>query len=731
MGSMCCSSGGVPIAIDHNVVDLHFECHDDTPYNECQYVHRLRETMVFYQRWMRTHSDDDGAEVGIYEYIRKIKTPPYSVRRLLDDYHHLISVHLRKVELDDIYAYFCAPLPSDLLCDIHSCAMIHRNHRDRGMDQADQLYFKQARNEIITEQILDQMHCYVYHTFDAGLKLTRHEKAHIEEQLEADAATETVSDHRRQLITAKMQQKKALRSELRKAGGSGSGSRKRMDEESNKFMSHFGNEMDAELKDDERGADMHLYSFGVKYYYNADKYRDNGDVDVEFNVGDTYADWFVAAKYDSLKQELVHNTLCTMSLASLSQLKLRCEQLLKTRHVRQECGDMPLECLLAMTVYCNCTHLQGVLTRTYRHLRNESNGELKARHREMARLGQTLQRCVERHGTRVKSGDTERFYHGIDAPMLFTSTLNRFFGPLSTSSEYEVSAGFATQMGMILELKDGTLLASHAAGIYFDCELISDFGYEKEKFFIGGQTPLKIVGIFHLQLKANYRALVQIINNLLSVLKGDLSVRKRKAQKAMVKLLKHRTGESPLSAMPRYMDALFARICAGIKLVVNKFNVTFASTQYEVLASYLCAADCHFFRLDLLMELFPNLTSISVERNVLTPQLFDALETYLRVEFEAVQLKPRALNNVIFKSPVVGQRSLTFKQIVSKYSDRYSCLDWTVRISKKDKKQDSDWLIVESIHNRVDQKQRNILIGERVLARTEQYLLNNTSIFAQ
>ena len=235
-------------------------------------------------------------------------------------------------------------------------------------------------------------------------------------------------------------------------------------------------------------------------------------------------------------------------------------------------------------------------------------------------------------------------------------------------------------------------------------------------------------------LNANFAAFVQIINNLLSVLKGDISRDKnsckiqKKAQKAIVYFLKHRSGERTLDpdAMPPYIDKLFAHICEGITFVVIKFNVTFASKQYAVLASYLCPADCQFFRLDLLMSLFPNLASITVERNLLTTQLFDGLEEYLQLQNES------RLQNVVFRSPVGGPGqlgSLSFKQVVNKYSERYRLLDWAVRISKKD----SNWLVVESAKNKrkhARSSSEHIMIGQSVLAQTEQYLLNTKSLFS-
>ena len=55
---------------------------------------------------------------------------------------------------------------------------------------------------------------------------------------------------------------------------------------------------------------------------------------------------------------------------------------------------------------------------------------------------------MDKYGCDVNSkGAHKVFYHGIDTRMLFESTIAVFHGPLSTSSEYDVSLHFASQKG--------------------------------------------------------------------------------------------------------------------------------------------------------------------------------------------------------------------------------------------------------------------------------------------
>eukprot|EP01084_Bolivina_argentea_P252770 424388_1 len=162
----------------------------------------------------------------------------------------------------------------------------------------------------------------------------------------------------------------------------------------------------------------------------------------------------------------------------------------KTKHIIKNCQRIKKRHLICIMIYTNFDDLQYEYTKTYRKLNeNESDNDIKKRHLEFVHLGKLLREAVETNGICVENGKTKTFFHGINRELLFTSTLAQFCGPISTSSEYEVAIKFTNNNGILLELNDGTLLSNQSKSMYFDCEWISDFGYEKEKFFIGGKVP--------------------------------------------------------------------------------------------------------------------------------------------------------------------------------------------------------------------------------------------------
>ena len=132
-------------------------------------------------------------------------------------------------------------------------------------------------------------------------------------------------------------------------------------------------------------------------------------------------------------------------------------------------------------------------------------------------------------------GDVETFYHGINRELMFTSTLHKFCGPISTTSEYTIALMFTNNNGILVQLEDGTLLSRNKDCVYFDCEWLSDFGYEKEKFFIGGKIPLKIVSIFHVKLNENYKTYIELITMLLTIIEGDMIEVPQRKEKVFVR----------------------------------------------------------------------------------------------------------------------------------------------------------------------------------------------------
>eukprot|EP01084_Bolivina_argentea_P293713 505214_1 len=362
---------------------LEFECKGSNEYSECQHINRLRDTLIYYSEWILNHKDaQTGDTISIYQYIRKGKE--YSLRRLLNDYHHLIHKHLNEIEFEDIYNFFVEALPMKR-CVMSSCNMMTRNNRDRSNQSKtkdNKIYYIMDQNkEIITEQILDQIHCMIYHTFDTGFKLTRNEKAELSnydktENKSDDTVydeiyeTKNENDRQRERIGAMIRGRKEKLRGLRNIG-----------RDHNKFMSNInitetdeknGTENDAQKPDITNDKDA-MFSFGIRYYYD-EKYKDNEDLDAEYNIGYPYNDWYINKKHNGLKEELLQNTNCKIEASQWNELYLKCEQYLKADHIVHNCNNIHINNLISLMIYCNFDILQCEYTKTYRYL-NETESD--------------------------------------------------------------------------------------------------------------------------------------------------------------------------------------------------------------------------------------------------------------------------------------------------------------------------------------------------------------------
>ena len=87
---------------------------------------------------------------------------------------------------------------------------------------------------------------------------------------------------------------------------------------------------------------------------------------------------------------------------------------------------------------------------------------------------------LNKFGTRwADMPNAKALYTGIDRKMGLSSTATfSFYGPLSTSSSYEVAKGFATDKGMVLKIASRFPRLNYCNA--FQASLISDYPEEQE-----------------------------------------------------------------------------------------------------------------------------------------------------------------------------------------------------------------------------------------------------------
>ena len=202
---------------------LHFnsintDCNEtELDYDECSCIpiQRIIAIIKIYHKWFNIKDkinfmDFDGNMHGfINHFLTQYESrlhAAYSNVALLNDFHHIIKQH----ELSYVSSYIKKEIGG---CMIDNCQMIKRHYRDKSLCiQDNQLrnsfYFGFGGNsrEVNTENILDTIHCHIFHSTDT-LCMTPYEIKQLESGCDTDTDEE---DEIIDLNTIKLMQIKSI-----------------------------------------------------------------------------------------------------------------------------------------------------------------------------------------------------------------------------------------------------------------------------------------------------------------------------------------------------------------------------------------------------------------------------------------------------------------------------------------------------------------------------------------
>eukprot|EP01083_Nonionella_stella_P284916 969894_1 len=457
---------------------------------------------------------------------------------LQNDFNHSLMQHGEHFET--IYNYLIAHLDGKQCCDSSKCMMWRRNNRNRSdvnqqplaphsHDDEKQL---QAVGDLVRQQLVDRIHCYYLHSFDTGKKIRKETR-------------------RTRLIQSA---KQALEQGFVDTMISGSNAIKSMRDKpalpttNDKFIitqHNISTQMDSynygyrffywpKYKNSERRFDpvhreyavrtvvlMNTFSFNHKGYDHS--------VPVA-NVNSSLGEWYIEQKYQSFKEELLGNSICTINIKEWDALYEKALIHQQTTLVQNmSCANkraavwydvqvdskMCAEHLIAMMVQCNYDTLQFKFKQTYRkEPSDETDSQLRERHRNYWWLGKLLREMVECFGMdQYIDCEPKYFYRerirlwvGLSKQFVFPSLFAFIKGPFSTTTAPAVARGFDNNNGLCLELSiDRKWIFSGPDGNQshngigkpidefqpskfqvFDCHWLSDYVNEMEVFCIGG-----------------------------------------------------------------------------------------------------------------------------------------------------------------------------------------------------------------------------------------------------
>ncbi len=330
-----------------------------------------------------------------------------------------------------------------------------------------------------------------------------------------------------------------------------------------------------------------LYSFGFRFYYH-EYYRHNDNVMEVLPGSDNNCDktnaefgkmlparfWFITPKYKSIKDEVLNNEMCCLSITQFNdnlinaRLKLEANKhnlshphqtFLTVYNIRKD-QQASIHHILGIVLYTNNTKLCSEFTRSFRMLSvEETFGELKKRHSHFGNWAKYLREAVEVYGNRLSDRNFRQVYHGISSEMIFKGLSSFCCLPKSTTRSEDVALSFAGYgEGMILTIQN-----SYTALPYFDCAPYSQFSYESEILFIGGFQRLHIVGITALKNNINYDEWIismKLFETSMMAMPSGFLVQPRHLEKINA-LIQYKLNENRMQDPPKYICELFDQIC--------------------------------------------------------------------------------------------------------------------------------------------------------------------------
>eukprot|EP01084_Bolivina_argentea_P114896 204449_1 len=282
------------------------------------------------------------------------------------------------------------------------------------------------------------------------------------------------------------------------------------------------------------------FHIGYRFYY-WDYYKNNKSILDKQTIGNKYDhsgykphELYIEAKYQSIKQEILNNTICVLSIHQFTTSLTKALKYVHAEAAKQcKCrvtifqnvykiyginNNTPISVnnLLSVILYCDWTELCCKFSKTFR--KNSIYQPISSiinSNSEYANWSRVLRETVELYGQTgddyVWDNDGHKvyaargpFYTGMTFVMAMPEFNIRLCSPTSTSMKIEVATRFGGDKGMILQLNNiGYELSTKLHS--FNCAWLSNYSGEDERLFFGGAYRIQIQTIRNISTAQNFR----------------------------------------------------------------------------------------------------------------------------------------------------------------------------------------------------------------------------------
>eukprot|EP01083_Nonionella_stella_P005185 15036_1 len=586
---------------------------------------------------------------------------------VLNDFNHVLDHHPDAFTMNN----------RTRRCGVDHCSIIRRNYKNRFSDSlhgvSETSCYDTDCRDIVNIQILDRLHTYCYHTFDEG---------------------------RRIASVYNRQNQKRYRKTLR---------------------SHS---FDKELK----------YKTGMRYYY-WDYFKDNisiidptrqikNDANASVMIGEVY----VPPKFANLKAEVINNEICTISSSEWNVIIAKAHVHKETNHYKamacnasyfkqyydiSEGTPISVQHIAAMMLYCNKDALQRRFSETIWDV------QLNEKHRNYHHLAKLLRENVEVFGSNNIALKNVSLYHGVALDSQFSSLDICFNGPLSSTTSYEVAAGFAMGAkdgeGMVLEftLNDDWVSQNNKTICLFQCAYVSDYPCENEIFFIGGLANFQFESI-QKTIGTRYTAYVLALIAISDFCNGYIRWLKRLNRSVLQKLIcrvlsyqfhrKYSHDEyNGLGSIDSYTKGMIERHFDSIHRI-SLFGLIYQQlAMFKLLNKTVCSDkhplmllvnksmetkfreyfmdECGWLNLRVLVKVFPYLNEITLIDKKDTASFIENESIYDSV-LELLKRIPNKLSKISIAIPRTADVKYKTDAIQRKYADQFKQFHWDLSIEQ-------------------------------------------------
>eukprot|EP01083_Nonionella_stella_P064811 169266_1 len=741
----------VPSAVSAPYVYMNELVNQCRSIEDCVSISNITQSLRFYHNYQKDkiEQDDDEKQLELEDFFCSKYT------NLINDYHHILQEHLDKDTVSNNRAFEAIhdKMSKYIDCDICSCKHYKRNERDRENQCNDDIPYSIAP----MIDILDTIHCYFIHSFDTGYRIdaTHHQ------QMIMDPEQQTSDENSDNLChDVEMKRLKLYLYNKRKSLNEISGLSRRV--KHYKFCTP--NTSDRRKRDrrgkshDESGCSLlscadtdsiaslaslasiastvhsyascrslsesslrssmnldNMYSFGHRFYYWP-YYKDKDEKDV-WNSGYMFCDWYIDPKHSNLKEEILYNQIHTLSVDKYEVAKRKAQTLYRSCAIQSiQCDThffedtygigkndhMSMQHILCLILYTDFDVMCYEFSKTFRKkYHSETYQSLKQRNSEFANYSKLLREAIECFGQKMKNTQIKVFYHGVSRHLL-NALVCRFCGPCSTTPQLEVAALFSKQDGIILELE------KYSDNLrYFNCALLSCYGNEDERLFIGGFHPLCIRSVRQIQngREVNYYYFIRALSVFNQAIEGKRHLRietvRKKDYDIVHKLIKHQLASMSVidviedeiysNHFPDYINSCFNRLVQSKKKI--QINLFWLRRAYPGFQKEFIDDDCpNLVRFDVLCAIFYCCTKVTVHMDQFDTDRNITVRCLKRLRQVLIRLN-NIYHSRVRQISIQGTKQLFAKQELIKQKFIFNGCGWKLEVQTSLKKDESNLLL--------------------------------------